>query len=146
MGLEPSQGATIRQWELLGPGDCGPQAMFFIQILFLFLVEKHILPPPCGFASLATGRAGCPWAKSCSRGEWGTGLAPLVNWQPDAWEQVCSAAMCPQESPCLASRKGWKGFTTLPEPQGCPRPMGSAWDAGQHPTGERDLGQIKTRG
>lgn len=27
LSLEPSQGAAIRQWELLGPGGCGPQVM-----------------------------------------------------------------------------------------------------------------------
>ena len=62
-----------------------------------FPVEKHILPPPGGFASLATGRTGCPWANGRRRGEQGTGLAPLAPWQSGAWEQGCSAATWPQQ-------------------------------------------------
>lgn len=83
-----------------------------------FPIEKHILPPPCGFVSLATGRAGCPRANSRGRGERGMGLAPLALWQSDTWEQGCSTAAWPQESPHLAMRKGWKGSTTLQSHRG----------------------------
>lgn len=57
---------------------------------------------------------------SCSQGEWDTGLAPLAPWQSDAWEQGCSAAMWPQESPRLASRRAGKAPPPCQSHRGVP--------------------------
>lgn len=42
-------------------------------------------------------------------------------------------------------RKSWKGPTTLPKPQGCPRQMWGAWDGRRHLLGSGTQGNQNWR-